>query len=70
MNHLENILNDAIEKCQTHAHRAKAYAGHLRNNGFSGSVIADLIFESEQALKYAHLYQAYINVKGIKNEMG
>ncbi len=61
----ENILlmvDDAIKKCQTHCHVAKDMAGDLRKNGFDGQVMADLVHECEMALKFAHLYQGYINV--------
>lgn len=58
---IDMLIEDAITKCQTSGHRVKAGAGDLRKNGFDGEIIADLIHECEQALKYAHLYQAYVN---------
>lgn len=58
---IDIMIEDAIKKCQTHAYKAKENAKDLRNNGFEGEVIADLIHECEQALKFAHLYQGYVN---------
>lgn len=57
----EVLIEDSIKKCQTHAHLSKSTAGDLRNNGFDGELAAILIRECELTLKYAHLYQAYIN---------
>jgi len=58
---LDNMIDGAIEKCNTHAYRAKDIAKDLRTNGFDGHLAADLIKECELALKFAHLFQAYIN---------
>jgi hypothetical protein len=61
MEHIDTLINSSIEKCQTSAHRAKAIAGDLRNNGFDGELVGQLIGELENALQNAHMYQAYIN---------
>ena len=58
---LDTMVDGAIEKCNTHSYRAKDIAKDLRANGFDGHLTADLIKECELALKFAHLYQAYIN---------
>lgn len=58
---IDIVIEDAIKKCQTHGHIIKDKAGDLRNNGFDGQICGELIKECESALKYAHLYQAYIN---------
>lgn len=58
----DTLIESSIKNCQTHAHKLKEIAGDLRFNGFDGQLIADLIKEAESALKYAHMYQAYINI--------
>lgn len=59
--HIDILIEDAIKKCQTHAHVSKDLAGDLRHNGFDGEVMGDLIKNAELVVKYASMYQAYIN---------
>lgn len=56
-------INSSIEKCETHCYIARGNAADLRNNGFLGTEIAELIKNLEMALKNAHMYQAYINTQ-------
>lgn len=58
---IDQMTTDAIVKCQTNAYKAKETAKDLRNNGFDGELCGKLIKECETALKYANMYQAYIN---------
>lgn len=58
---IDIMIEDAIKKCQTHGHLIKAKSGDLRQNGFDGELCGELIKECEMALKYASMYQAYIN---------
>lgn len=58
---IDTLIEDAIKRCQTHAHRAKSTAGDLRTNGFDGELAGDMIRECEMALKFAHAYQSYVN---------
>lgn len=60
---LTQLLEDSLKKVQTHSHRAKTFAGDLRNQGFSGTTTGAMIAEAQAALENAILYQGYINAK-------
>lgn len=60
---IDTLIEDAIKKAMTHAHLAKETAKDLRENGFDGEICGELIRECEQTLRFAHMYQAFNNVK-------
>ena len=56
------LSEDAIKKCETKLYLARGCAADLRHNGFDGELVGELIKHCENALKFAHSYQAYMNV--------
>ena len=58
---IDIMIEDAIVKCQTNSYKAKETAKDMRNNGFDGEMCGKLIKECELALRYANMYQAYVN---------
>ncbi len=61
---MQALLSDALKKCKTQAHQTKDCAKDLEANGFDPHVVRDMITFAQEALSYATLYQAYINVSG------